>query len=179
MLILSIFLVLTLSTLVAMKLLNFPLNLLPPHSSPPRSVMGMITLCGVGLIVFNGLQVEHGMLQKKWPTLPGRVITAVVSDDSTCVPDITYSYESLGVTYTGRSDLQVPYFGGKSSRREVAYKTIMECRQHPVVTVYVNPENAAISTLKPGPRWDQFTRLSLGALVYMLGIGGLISVGKN
>jgi hypothetical protein len=44
------------------------------------------------------------------------------------------------------------------------------------VKVFYNPSDSAEALLKPGPTWDVLVRLSLGLMLYFIGIYALLTV---
>ena len=136
-------------------------------------ILCFLITAGFLLLLANGKNVQEGFIRKRWPQGKGLVLLSEVRGGRVYQPLVTYSYNVNGSDFTGQTDLRVPYFGVSSARKEVAYKTIADYSQGNTVKVYYNPENPAESYLKPGPRWSEFTRLSLGIFLYGFGIFGL------
>ena len=147
----------------------------PIHSiSLPKYVYYILSFIGVALIVINGICIHNDISQKNWPTVQGRITKADVVGGRIYIPEVVYTYKIEQNDYYGKTDLKVPYFGPKSSRKEVAYKSIEQYKEGSIRKVYYNPENPSESYLKPSPTWDKYTRLSLGTVLYGLGLLGLL-----
>ncbi len=119
------------------------------------------------------------MSRKKWPTVSGTIIHNEVIERRMYIPVIFYKYRVNAINYTGKSTMQVPGFGMKSSRKEVAYKTISDHQTGNSVMVFYNPDNPQDSRLKPGPTWSEFNRFSLGIILIIAGISGIVLLTKK
>lgn len=173
---LSVILIFPTVIIVVFRLSNSTTSLLIPSISLPKYSCYILTLIGVVLIVINGISIQHGTTQKNWPTVQGRITKADVVGGRIYIPEVVYTYRIEKKDYFGKTDLKVPYFGPKSSRKEVAYKSIDQYQKGSIRKVYYNPENPSESYLRPSPTWDKYTRLSLGTILYGLGILGLINL---
>ena len=136
----------------------------------------LLSIVGIGLVFINGNKVYQGLLQKEWPTVQCIITSVGVVGGTAYVPEVVYSYKVGKNEYSKKTDLKVPYFGPKSSRKEVAYKTIYDYPKEGKKNVYYNPRNPHESCLKPGATWAEYSRLSLGTMLYGVGAFGLIRI---
>ncbi len=140
-----------------------------------KHIFPLIAIVGVILTVRDCRHVQVGFQRMKWPVADGTVTDATVVDGRLHRPRVTYHYAVDGVEYVAITDLKAPYFGAKSTRKEVAYKTIADHPKHSLVRVYYDPDNPMNSYLTPRPTWDEFTRMSLGVMLMLAGAGGILA----
>ncbi len=136
-------------------------------------VLFAIIIAGMIMMRLELSNILDGMKRKKWPAITGTIIHNEVIERRMYIPLVYYKYRVNDINYTDKSTMQVPGFGMKSSRKEVAYKTISDNQIGKSVVVYYNPENPQDSRLKPGPKWSEFNRFSLGIILIILGVSGI------
>ena len=118
-------------------------------------------------------------MRQKWPVATGTITRSEVIDGRIFRPSIHYTYGVNQQEFSGVTDFNVPYFGPSSARKEVAYITIANLQEGSSVNVYYDPQNPARSCLKTGPKWSEFTRISLGTFLCGAGVLGLFSVRRT
>lgn len=105
-------------------------------------------------------RLEWYLATMHWPAVTGKVISVEVVGKRAYVPKIAYSYPVGDSVYTGVTDLEVPGFGTRSNRLDVAEKSIADYAPDMPVTVHYNPANPSISRLKVSAPWNVYVRLS-------------------
>ncbi len=164
-----------------------------------RLLLAAVTLTGAGLAGWSGVELARAQARVKWPQAVGAVVRSQVvgtrsilrwdteedkvqeeslasqaaRPDRNYRPQVTCQYRVDGQVYELTSDYDVPGFGGKLNRMDVAINVI---REHPAgseLPVYFNPDNPRDAYLRPGPTWDVFGRLSLGVVLLAVALGGL------
>ena len=146
-----------------------------PGSKPafPRACLfSLLTICGATLAMVNVKNIQEGFYRRSWPVVTGVITHSEVVGGRVYQPAVYYTYTVNQKDFKGETDLNVPYFGAPSTRKEVAYKSIAEYQEGNTVSIFYDPHNPGESSLRPGPKWSDFTRLSLGTLLYSAGIIG-------
>ena len=124
---------------------------------------------GLWIVIKDGKAIQLKTSQKKWPIAQGTIVESQVIGGKIYEPQVAYKYKVKNYEHFGKTDLKVPYFGPSSSRKEVAYKSIAKFPAESTHPVYFNPKDPKESYLKPGPTWDEYTRLALGTMFYGIG----------
>jgi hypothetical protein len=108
---------------------------------------------------------------REWPVTEGKVVGSQVSGQRAFHPEIRYQYVVDGTSYAAVTDLEVPGFGTKSSRLNVAEKTVVEYPAGRIITVHYDPANPEVSRLRIAPSYTTFLLLTVGG--FLLGAGAL------
>lgn len=146
----------------------------PTRFRPAVGAVGMVLfILATTLGYRETVRLEWYLSTARWPTVSGKVISAEVVGKRAFVPRITYSYQTGDSIYTGVTDLGVPGFGNKSTRLDVAEKTIADFKSDATVTVHYDPNNPHLSRLRANVPWDVHLRLSTGVFASLLGIAAL------
>lgn len=133
-------------------------------------LFALLVLLGSFLIFVQFTRLEKANAQKSWPQTNGIIVRSEVAQNRGAWPVITYEYTINGKPFTGSSSLKFPGFGGRTSRLDAAKKTIAKYPPGQKVPVYYNPQNPALSMLRPGPTWDIFGQLGLGMTLLATGM---------
>ncbi len=139
----------------------------------------LLILSGTMMATIEYHKIMQGMMRKKWPKVTGTIIHNEVIERRMYIPLLYYKYQVNDINYTAKTNMHVPGFGMKTSRKEVAYKTISDNPIGKSVIVYYNADNPQDSRLKPGPKWSEFNRLSLGIILITAGAFGIIMLRKT
>ncbi len=139
-------------------------------------LMGLFVLLfmGVYALLTGYTLLEDAAARKKWSQLTGSIVRSEVIGKRAYRANIVYSYMLRDTVYLDSTSLDPASFGGRNARRQKA--TYESSLYHPgdTVTVYVDPENPARSTLHRGVTWDAYTRTGTG-IIFIL--GSLIAIG--
>jgi len=147
--------------------------LLGRHVGPRKpmwfAISTILLVLGAGLVYVNSSLILDGFARKSWPHVDGLAVTVEVQDTS---PHVVYEYHVEDVRYEGTSDLQTPHFGFRTNQRDTAQKVAAQVREADALRVFYDPDQPATSYLIPGPRYHDFLRYSVGALILV--VAGLI-----
>jgi hypothetical protein len=131
---------------------------------------------GAALIYIQSGEISIALNRQHWPKTTGVVIKTQVVGERAYNPEITCSYIVNDIEYSLVTDLDTPGFGRKRSRQSTAHIIIDEYPVGSSVTLFYNPQNPAESYIRTGPYWYNYMQLSLGLLVFSIGISGLFSL---
>lgn len=140
---------------------------------PPRwqgAVALALVVAGIWLVIVMMASLQEAFARRDWPTASGRITQAEVSQTRDLSPQIRYEYAIDGRSFVGSSSVDFPGFGGRGNRLDVAEKLVAQYAAGKEIDVYYDPENPAISLLKPGPTWDLFGKAGLGAFFVAAGV---------
>ena len=157
-------------------------NKLVRHQIGPKILALIFLGClvvGLTLTVINGNAVEYHYTMKNWPTVEGTITSVELVGPKNNRPELQYTYVVDRNFYEGVSNLRLPNFGASSTIYDVAVKSIADLRVGNKIKIYYDLEHPSTSEIRPGPLWDQFTRLSLGAVLYGVGLTGVLSIAFN
>lgn len=159
------------------------------------ALYGLLALAGGGLTWQRYGQMQSGLARERWPVVQGTVTESQIigklknpnvrplpdpaDNEGPARPRVRYRYEVEGESYTGESNFNAPGFGARSHREAVAAAHV---GQHPVgstVAVRYNPRDFAESRLVAVPPWYVFGQLSLGLILYGVGVFGLTGRGTG
>lgn len=133
-------------------------------------VAAVVLFISSWLVVYSIGQLNHFSAYKNWRTAEGRVTTSKVVGDRAFRPDVEYTYEVNGISYSGMSTLDMPGFGGRMNRLHMA-ETLS--KMHPVgsrLTVYYNPEDPQQSLLIIHPPYSVYLKLASSAILFPLSL---------
>lgn len=128
-----------------------------------------VLIFGVSLTPLFYFQLQKSLEIAQWPTVQGTIVESKVVGDRAFRPDVDYVYTVDGNEYSGTSYLNLPGFGGRTSRFDAAEKLVNQYPKGSSVTVYYNPENPQQSTLLPKPSYSHYLALTTSALLFLVG----------
>ena len=142
----------------------------------------VLMLCGIVLFIYNwGVIDESWRRQFEWKKTTAVVTKASIQgieqpdalesqiSKGAILPLIEYRYEIDKKEYLGSSHLRAPSFGQKSSRIDVARKSIKAWPVDKEFEVFYNPELPSESMIYPAPTWRPFTQMGFGMTLWSLG----------
>ena len=139
----------------------------------PKSVIvgafAFVLLFGVILTPLFYFQLQEALEISNWPSVEGKIVESRVVGERAFRPDIKYIYTVDGEEYTGSSSLDMPGFGGRTSRLDAAEKMVRQYPQGSTISVYYNPENPQQSMLHPKPTYSHYLTLTTAALLFLAG----------
>lgn len=145
---------------------------------PLRRVAGVAAAVFLILATLLGhretARLEWYLATARWPAVTGKVISASVIGKRAFVPKVTYTYQVGDSLYTATTDLEVPGFGTRSNRLDVAEKSIADYAPDALVTVHYDPNNPGISRLKASVPWNVYVRLSTAVFASLIGVVVLV-----
>jgi hypothetical protein len=139
-------------------------------SRPVRYGAGFLGLLGAISLASGALELEHALATRHWPSTHGVIIRNEVVGERAYHPNIVYRYLADGRLYVDSTDLDQPSFGGRQSRREVAYKRSVKYRVGDTVIIHYNPRNPSESRLRTVPSWSAYGKTGFGSVCIMLGL---------
>jgi len=125
---------------------------------------------GLILIFWQENEINKELSKRNWNVIKGEIVDSEIVGKRALRTEIKYQYSVDDSIYFGTSDLNIPGFGSKNYRRKNA-RIIM--KTNPIgnkITVYFNPENPQISTLRYGPYWSNYMIIGFGSLLLILGM---------
>ena len=130
-------------------------------------------VAGAALTIADSQRLMHLIDEMKWPSVDGSVISSQIEGEQAYHPMITYSYSVADSSYTDSTDLNVPGFGTRFARLDVAKKSVEAYPVGKSLKVYYDPANPANSKLDVIPPWNVFVQLALGMTLSLLGTIGV------
>ncbi|MDP6449732.1 MAG: DUF3592 domain-containing protein [Lentisphaeria bacterium] len=152
------------------------LLLRPGRRFPALVPVTVAPIAGAVLIVLELGHLQVVIERRNWPSVDGVVVKSEVVGERAPHPLIVFEYTLDGVKHVGNTDLHAPGFGLRTSREEVAYAIVNALPVGAEVKVFYNSSDSTEALLKPGPTWDLLVRLSLGLMLYFIGIYALLTV---
>lgn len=139
--------------------------------------IGFVGVALILLMVWLGWWDTHRLQwylsTARWPVVKGQVIASQIVGERAFAPEVKFSYQVSDSTYAVTTDLEVPRFGNKNVRLDVAEKSIASYPVGTTVTVHYNPQNPREARLKASVPWNVYAKLStaifgsLGGLVLL------------
>lgn len=150
-----------------------------PETGSRRSFVTIVlwvatTIAGGWLTAFEAVLFSELMEGRSWPVTQGTVVASTVGGRRAYHPEITYEFSVDGHPYRGMSDLDVPGFGTRASRLNVAEVLVSEYPVGRHVTVHYDPTDPARNRLRVGIPHTVFLLLSVGGLALGLGLYGTL-----
>lgn len=133
----------------------------------------IFALGGGWLVVWDTSEILKARAIKRWPTVTGTVIQSQIIGSRAIRPLIVYRYRVGEIEVIDSSSLGIPSFGNRRIRLDESEKLTAEYAVGDTVTVHYNPDNPRQSLLYAREDWAQYMRLSLGVMLFALGIFGL------
>jgi hypothetical protein len=129
-------------------------------------------IMGLGLMYWQNTIIIEARSRLSWPTTEAIIIDSKVVGYRAYRPDITYEYTVDGQPYQGQTNLKTPGFGARRSRRDTAQRIIGEYKTETRTTVYYDPDNPAISFIRPGPEWSDYMKFAVGNILFIISLLG-------
>lgn len=133
------------------------------HLRPSRWI-GIVGVALILLMVWLGWWDTHRLQwylsTARWPVVKGQVIASQIVGERAFAPEVKYSYQVGDSTYVATTDLEVPRFGNKNVRLDVAEKSIAAYPVGTTVTVHYNPQSPREARLKASAPWNVYAKLS-------------------
>ena len=133
----------------------------------------IFSVCGIWLVVWNSGEILKARATKHWPTVTGSIFQSEIIGSRAIRPLIVYTYRVGEVEFLDSSSLGVPSFGNRRIRLDESQKLTAEYAPGDTVTVHYNPDNPRQSLLYAREDWAEYMRLSLGVILFALGVFGL------
>ncbi len=149
------------------------LFLRPPTKLGKKAATALILITCTGLIiaVFESESINGYLEMRSWPAVNGTIRTSTVVEERAFRPEVTYEFHVNGSDYSRTTDLQMPPFGGRTSKMDAAQKLSGMYPDNSRVVVYYNPENPNNSRIKIGVPVENYLKLSFS---FFLLCGGLV-----
>jgi len=138
------------------------------------AVFGVPFVLGAWLVVLQAERMAAFSAVQGWPSVTGTVVSSKVVGERAIRPQVIYEYQVDSVTYRAESDLQVPMFGGKRKKYDVAHELVERLPAGTLVTVCYNPDSAAESAIAPRITWDVYGKFGLGFILMIIGVAGWV-----
>ena len=142
----------------------------------PKWVL-LLSVCfmifGTILMYYSANDIDESIDRKSWPAIMAKVIETKIIGDRAYSPQLSCQYTVEGKIFTLITDLKTPGFGRKKTRRQTSEIILDGYPVGSTVRIRYNPENPAESFIRTGPYWSDYLKLSLSALLTVLGIYGL------
>jgi len=144
---------------------------------PPVIIVLIIFLfLGAVLIYIQIGEISITLSRQQWPKTTATVIKTQIVGERAYNPEITCIYNVDNTEYSLITGLGTPGFGRKRSRQSTAQIIIDEYPVGSLVTIIYNPQNPAEAYIRTGPYWHNYMQLSLGIIVFCIGISGLFNL---
>jgi hypothetical protein len=133
----------------------------------------IFAVCGIWLVVWNTGDILKARAIKHWPTVTGSVVQSEIIGSRAIRPLIVYKYRVGESEFIDSSSLGIPSFGNRRIRLDESEKLTAEYALGDTVTVHYNVDNPRQSLLYAREDWAEYMRLSLGVMLFALGVFGL------
>lgn len=130
-------------------------------------------IVGILLITNSSDEISTALLRQSWPATTAIVVETNIVGERASNPELSCEYEVERKEYTLTTDLNTPGFGRKLSRRQTAEIILDDYPVGSEVRIHYNPENPAEAYIRTGPYWSDYMRLSLGVLLFAIGLYGV------
>jgi hypothetical protein len=136
-------------------------------------------IAGILLIIDSSDEISRAFSRRSWPETMAQVVETNIVGERAYNPQLSCKYEVEGKLYTLTTDLKTPGFGRKRSRRQTAGIILNEYPVGSEVRIYYNLENPKDAYIRTGPYWSDYMKLSLGILLSVLGLYGILGMTIN
>jgi hypothetical protein len=126
----------------------------------------LLVVAGGSLVVTSFLLLGNSAARRHWPMVQGEVLHTQVAGTRAFHPEIVYSYTVNNQKYSDTTAMDSPAFGGRNNKYDVARKIVAEYPTGKAVSVYYDPTDPSISTLRPFAPWNLFGQVSFGSIVF-------------
>ena len=127
-------------------------------------------------MMYSANDISDSLERQSWPAQMARVVKTNIIGERAYSPQLSCEYMVEGNAYTLTTDLKTPGFGRKKTRRQTS-EIILD--GYPVgskVRIRYNPDNPKEAYIRTGPYWSDYMKISLGVLLSVLGLYGLIGI---
>jgi len=131
--------------------------------------MIILSILGCVLIISQSNNIIEHISRMSWNKTEALIIKSEITGERAIRPQIEYSYLIDSISYRGETDLDVPMFGGKRKKYDVASELIKGFHTGDTIMIFYNPNKPEASFYKSQIKWNIFAKLALGTL--FLGIG--------
>ncbi len=166
----------------AVVLISLPLVLLVKRLEIPDSrhivvmTVAVFFLLGGMLVTRSAISsLRYIEVYRNWQTVKGLVVEAEIAGKRAFHPKVRYTFHWQDSSYSNISDLDVPGFGTKAARFQVARELLKNVHAGDSIDVWVNPQNPAENTLVNHPRWNSFMQYGAGIFFSALALAFIIS----
>jgi len=133
-------------------------------------------LIGTLLTTYSTEEISTALLRHSWPAIMATVVETNIVGERAYNPELRCKYEIEGKQYSLTTDLKTPGFGRKRSRRQTAQIILKEYPVGSEVRIHYNPEYPTEAYIRIGPYWSDYMQLSLGILVFAVGLYGILAI---
>lgn len=133
-----------------------------------------LLIAGILLITYSSDKISTALLRQSWPATTATVVEINIVGERASNPELNCEYEVERKKYALITDLNTPGFGRKLSRRQTAEIILDDYPVGSEVRIHYNPENPAEAYIRTGPYWSDYMRLSLGVLLFAIGLYGVL-----
>lgn len=145
--------------------------------------MIVVLLLATSIMFFAQKELDNYQAYRAWLPTPARVISAQVVGKRAFRPEIIYTYTVNGFSVTDTTDMEVPGFGSKSNRFNVARNEVASVREDSTFVVYYNPANVVEHLSHIRPPHTIYIMYSTGGCFFIAGtyifLVGLFQTKKN
>ncbi|MCB0831985.1 MAG: DUF3592 domain-containing protein [Bacteroidetes bacterium] len=168
--------ILLLTAAIAAGLVVIRRGVLQPFSN--RLIWGFIFITVIALGGLATWKESRSLDQfwriQSWPKVQANILSARVAGKRAFHPEIVYEYEVAGRAFRDTTDMDVPGFGTKANRLNVAEQTIAANSVGSKLTVAYNPNRPEQSAVHRWPRFNVFILYTIGILLVGTGVFGFI-----
>lgn len=129
-----------------------------------------VVVVGCALTLQSTRSIEKALAGRRWPTVPGIVRQSMMTGERAIAPLIVYQYTVGDSQYVDSSTLQVPMFGGKRKKYEVARELTKQFPAESSIMVHYNPADPSQSDITGHIPWNLYGQLALGVLLFAAGL---------
>lgn len=133
-------------------------------------------IIGVILMLHSANDISESLERQSWPALEAKVVNTDIIGERAYSPQLSCEYIVEGKVYTIITDLKTPGFGRKKTRRQTSEIILNEYPVGSKVQVRYNPSSPGEAYIRTGPYWSDYMKISLGVLLSLLSLYGLIGV---
>lgn len=139
------------------------------------AIFSFLLITGSFLAVTFFSVFDISLKLKQWPTAEAKIISSEVAGKRAFHPEVVLEYSVNNQHYTLKTDMDVPGFGTKNNRLNVARETVIENFPGKMLTVHYNPDNPAEAVLHTSGKFSSYVFLSIGVFMYAFGVYGVLS----
>lgn len=124
-----------------------------------------------GLLVLNEQNRFNDYQEiREWSNSQATIIETRITGSRAVLPEVTYKYRVKDNTYTGKTNLGVPPFGGRNKRTLTAQTVLEKYPQGKKITIKYNPKNPAQSLAEYKPPWNLFMKMGFGLTLFVVSL---------
>jgi len=127
-------------------------------------------ITGLLLTIFSSNEISTALIRKSWPVQSAIIIETNIVGNRAYNPQVKCKYSVEEIGYTLITDLNTPGFGRKRSRHQTAEIILKDFPVGSEVLIHYNPQNPGEAFIRTGPYWSDYMKLSLGALLFAIGL---------